>query len=92
MVNLQGGINVPSNIRKWHVAKALSSVRSLREILPDLTEEEVLHVLNLEKQTLMRKHVTDLLVNRAVKLYKEYLHGSRQICCSVERRKEGPRG
>ena len=69
--------NVPSNIRKWHVNKALSSVRGLREILPELTEEEVLKVLELEKQTLMRKHIIDQLVNRAVKIYKEALYATR---------------
>lgn len=59
------------------MTKALSSVRGLRSILSELTEEEVLHVLSIEKQTLMRKHVIDLLVNRAVKFYKEALHATR---------------
>ncbi len=59
------------------MSKALSSVRGLREILPELTEDEVLKVLSIEKQTLMRKHIIDLLVKRAVKIYKEKLYASR---------------
>ncbi len=83
---------MPSNIRKWHVAKALTSVRQLREILPELTEEEVLHVLNLEVQTLSRKHIIDLLVNRATQIYKEYIHASCKERRPVQGRKESPRG
>lgn len=65
-----------SVLRKWHISKALTSVRELREILPQLTEEEVLHALELEKQTLQRKHIISQLVNQAVQFYKEHLRGT----------------
>ena len=61
-------------LRKWHVAEALASVRRLRQILPQLTEEEVLHVLTIEQQTRGRQHVIKILTSQALKLYKEKLH------------------
>ena len=64
-------------MRKWHVNEALASVRRLKAVLGDLTEDEVLHVLKMEKQTLQRKHVIKLLINQATKLYERKLqHGS----------------
>lgn len=72
-------------LRKWHVTEALSSVRRLRAILSDLTEAEVLHVLELEKQTLKRQHVVKTLINQALKLYKEKLNGTSQVRRTVRR-------
>ena len=78
-------------LRKWHVNEALASVRRLRAIMPELTEAEVLHVLELEQQTLQRKHVVELLINQATKLYKEKLYGSRQVRSPDQGRKESSR-
>lgn len=75
-------------MRKWHVAEALTSVRRLKAILQELTEEEVLHALSMEKQTLNRESIVSILITQAIKFYKEKLHGTYKIGRSHEGRKE----
>lgn len=70
--------------RQWHIAQALHSVSRLNEILPELTEAEVLACLELESSTLRRRSIIDRLISRAVRLkeivysthLKEKYHGS----------------
>lgn len=57
-------------------------------MLPELTEEEVLHALSMEKQTLNRMSIVSILISQALKFYKEKLHGSCKICRPLEGRKE----
>ena len=54
--------------RKWYVDEALRSVGRLNEVLPDMTEAEVLKCLDLESQTARRKSIIDRLISRAVRL------------------------
>lgn len=56
------------SVRRWYVQEALRSYPSLKRVLGDLTEAEVLHVLELESQTLRRRSVIDRLISKAVRL------------------------
>lgn len=58
-------------IRKWHVGQALKSAVLLAELLPQLTEDEVLHCLALEAQSCRRKSLMDSLINRAARFNKQ---------------------
>lgn len=64
-------------VRKWHVDQALASYPSLKRVLGELTEEEVLAALNLESATMRRRSVIDRLISRAVRLNE--LSYSRQL-------------
>lgn len=55
-------------VRKFLIAQALESFRSLNDRLGDLTEEEVLAALQLESTTLRRRSVVDRLISRAARL------------------------
>lgn len=55
-------------VREWYLGQAVHSYASLRSILDELTEEEVLAALTLESGTLRRRSITDRLVSRAVRL------------------------
>lgn len=75
--------------REWHMKLALSSVRQLRELLDDLTPEELTACLQLEYETRRRKHIIDTLIAKLAELnrqhfitqLKEKLNGSR-LCNS----------
>ena len=54
--------------RQWHLDRATASYRSLEEVLPDLTEEEVLAALALEYGTLRRGSILNRLISRAGRL------------------------
>lgn len=58
-------------MRHWHIAKALKSVRSLDEIIGELTEEEILHVLEIEVGGSRRSSVIDRLFHQAVELNRQ---------------------
>lgn len=55
-------------VRKWHIDKALASYPSLKEVLNELTQEEVLRALELESATLRRQSIIKRLIQRAVRL------------------------
>ena len=54
--------------RHWHIGQALESVARLNNILPELTEDEVLACLSIESQSSRRKSIVDRLISRAVRL------------------------
>ena len=58
-------------MRHWHIAKALKSVRSLDQVIGELTEEEVLHVLEIEVGGSRRSSVIDRLFHQAVELNRQ---------------------
>ena len=58
-------------MRHWHIAKALKSVRSLDEIIGELTEEEILHILEIEVGGSRRSSVIDRLFHQAVELNRQ---------------------
>lgn len=55
-------------VRKWYINQALESYSSLRTVLDELTEEEVLAALKLESATLRRRSMISRLISRAVRL------------------------
>ena len=55
-------------LRTWHIAKALTSFRSLTEIIDELTEEEVLHALEVEAGSQRRSVLIDKLIQKAAGL------------------------
>lgn len=57
-----------SNVREWHVKRALESVTALAEVADELTEDEALFCLDLETKTRRRKSIVDVLMRLAVKL------------------------
>ena len=58
-------------MRQWHLAQALRSVRSLDSVIDELTEEEVLHTLNIESGSNRRATVLDRLFQKAVDLNRQ---------------------
>lgn len=52
-------------IREWFIAEALSSVRRLDELLADLTDEELTHLILLEESAQRRKVFIDKLYREA---------------------------
>lgn len=55
-------------VRKWHIDKALASYPSLKEVLNELTQEEVLRALELESATLRRQSIIKRLIQRSIRL------------------------
>lgn len=70
-------------VRKWHMHQALDSYTSLKSVINELTEEEVLAALDLESRASRRRSLIDRLISRAVRLnevnyanqLKEKFHG-----------------
>ncbi len=54
--------------RQWHISKALKSSRSLNEVINELTEEELLHVLQVEVESRRRSVVIDRLILKAAEV------------------------
>ena len=84
-LNKKEVMSVPKpKIRDWHVSQVLSSVSRLNEVLPELTEDEVLAALDLESQSRRRRSITNRLISRAVRMnelaysnkLKEQYHGT----------------
>lgn len=57
--------------REWQMRLALKSVRDLVSVIDQLTEEEVLAALELEKSSRRRKHVLDRLIQKAADLNRQ---------------------
>ena len=63
-------------VRPWHVGQALGSFRSLIDVLSELTEEEVLHCLQVEAGSLRRRSVINRLISRAARIHElRYIEG-----------------
>jgi len=72
-------------VREWFIGEALASVRRLKVVLAQLTEEEVVQALVLEKEALRRKNVINSLERQyralarkqtAITLKEKIDHGS----------------
>lgn len=61
-------------MNEWRVSEALVSFRRLREILPQMTEEEIIRAIALEEETRRRQSVLKLLYRQARRLSRNKLH------------------
>jgi hypothetical protein len=58
----------------WHVSEALTTVRRLQEVLPQLTDEELTKVIGLEEAALRRKTFLNRLYREArVRARKKFI-------------------
>ena len=55
-------------MRKFYISKALTSSRQLAQVLGELTEAEVLHVLEVEAGSRRRSVMMDKLIQKAAEL------------------------
>lgn len=55
-------------IRTQYVVQALGSFRTLNDVLGKLTEEEVLHCLQVEAGSTRRRSVINRLISRAARI------------------------
>ena len=70
--------------REWYINEALHSFRRLKVVLNDLTEEEAIAALKLERSTRRRSTVVRLLAAQVEKLHlrnfnanlEENIHGT----------------
>lgn len=75
----------------WRISKALHSFRSLASVIGEMSEEEVLHVLQVEAGSRRRVAMLDKLIQKAAELnrhsyirnLKEKYRGSKQKRNSV---------
>ena len=58
----------------WRVSEALVSFSRLREILPQMAEEEIIRAIALEEETHRRQSVLKLLYRQARRLSRNKLH------------------
>lgn len=58
-------------VRAWHMGEAVHSIRRLRSVLHELTLEEVLAALKIERETSRRGSVVQTLEQQAKKLNRE---------------------
>jgi len=61
-------------MNEWRVSEALISFRRLLEILPQMTEEEIIRAIALEEETHRRQSVLKLLYRQARRLSRNKLH------------------
>ena len=61
-------------MNEWRVSEALVSFSRLREILPQMTEEEIIRAIALEEETRRRQSVLKLLYRQARRLSRNKLH------------------
>lgn len=61
-------------MNEWRVSEALVSFSRLREILPQMTEEEIIRAIALEEETHRRQSVLKLLYRQARRLSRSKLH------------------
>ena len=61
-------------MNEWRVSEALISLRRLLEILPQMTEEEIIRAIALEEETRRRQSVLKLLYRQARRLSRNKLH------------------
>ena len=64
-------------VRQWHFVQALHSYTSLKKVVNELTEEEVLAAFDLESRALRRRSLIARLLSRAVRLNE--INYSRQL-------------
>ena len=55
-------------VRKWSLGRARAAYPSLKAVIGELTLEEVIAALELERSTLRRRSLIDRLISRAVRL------------------------
>lgn len=69
------------------VQLALASVRQLRKALPKLTEEELRASLQTESETLRRKFIFTMLINRLGDLHRQkFIHQLKETyLCPVQK-------
>ena len=60
-----------STVRKWHVDQALFSTRSMMEVLPKMTMQELEAALKLESASRRRKGIMRRLIGRAARLNEQ---------------------
>ena len=61
-------------MNEWRVSEALISFRRLGEILPQMTEKEIVRAIALEEETHRRQSVLKLLYRQARRLSRNKLH------------------
>lgn len=61
-------------MNEWRVSEALVSFRRLGEILPQMTEKEIIRAIALEEETRRRQSVLKLLYRQARRLSRNKLH------------------
>ena len=61
-------------MNEWRVSEALVSFRRLGEILPQMTEKEIIRAIALEEETRRRQSVLKLLYRQARRLSCNKLH------------------
>lgn len=61
-------------MNEWRVSEALISLRRLLEILPQMTEGEIIRAIALEEETHRRQSVLKLLYRQARRLSRNKLH------------------
>lgn len=61
-------------MNEWRVSEALISFRRLGEILPQMTEGEIIRAIALEEETRRRQSVLKLLYRQARRLSRNKLH------------------
>lgn len=62
-----------SATRKWHMAKALESFRSLGTVIDQLTLDEIYTCLDLEMSSQRRRSLTSRLIKRALYITEKTL-------------------
>lgn len=55
-------------IRQWYVTEALVSARRLREVIDELTAQEIIAALELESGSSRRGSLIELLIQKATRL------------------------
>lgn len=61
-------------MNEWRVSEALVSFRRLGEILPQMTEKEIIRAIALEEETRRRQSVLKRLYRQARRLSRNKLH------------------
>lgn len=61
-------------MNEWRVSEALISFRRLLEILPQMTEGEIIRAIALEEETHRRQSVLKLLYRQTRRLSRNKLH------------------
>lgn len=62
--------------REWYINEALTSYRRMKAVLTDMTEEEVVAALRLERSAGRRRTIIDALTTRAEQLHVANFHAT----------------
>jgi hypothetical protein len=57
-------------MRPWIISKALKSSRSLSEVIGEMTEEEIMNVLETEFESTRRRVIIDKLIQKAAEIHR----------------------